>query len=214
MSFRDVRRVLSHENIVYLADRKNAPYGTKTKEELIRLVESDVKRLSEYGCERILIACCTASTVHPHLPKELREISIPIIAPTAKAASGRESIAVIATRHTVSSSAFAKALSDISPTSAAAEIEAGELVTLVESGGRDGHLSDDQIKTIKNIADRIKTHDPDTLILGCTHFSHLEKTFAELLPDLKIISSAREGAMALINEIRPKYESGISRYTE
>ncbi len=214
LSFSEVRRALSRENIVYLADRKNAPYGTKTKEELISLVSRDIKRLRAYGCNKILIACCTASTVYPHLSSAERKISMPIILPVARAAASGKRISVIATRHTVAVSAFSHAISEISPDSEVFEAETGELVTLTEDGGRDGALTDKQMATVKNITEKIKANNPDTLILGCTHFCHLEKTFGELLPKVKIVSSAREGAMSLINTARQKSENGKICYTE
>ncbi len=214
IAYRDVRAALPHEDIVYLADRGNAPYGTKDKDELIRLVTNDIMRLRSYGCDKILIACCTASTVYPHIPRELWDGVIPIISPTALAARGGRRISVIATRHTVRDSAFSRALHEISDSCYVSEIEAGELVTLVEEGGRDGYLDINQKITVENIVKKIKAQDPDTLILGCTHFSHLEASFGEHLPNVRIVSSAREGAKALIRLVNPRRESGISRYTE
>ena len=105
-SARVLRSRLKAENIIYLADRKNAPYGTKSKEELISLVSNDILRLKNYGCRICLIACCTASSVYEHLDNELKKISLPIIEPAALLASRGRKIAVIATEHTVESSVF------------------------------------------------------------------------------------------------------------
>lgn len=107
-SFSELRRLLPLADIAYLADRKNAPYGTKKKDVLKRLVCEDIELLRRLGCNKILIACCTASTVHRELPEESRRISFPIIKQTANAAAGYRSVAVIATEHTVRSHAFSK----------------------------------------------------------------------------------------------------------
>ena len=48
-AYKEVRRLAPQADIVYLADRKNAPYGTKGREELIKLVNKDVSRLREMG---------------------------------------------------------------------------------------------------------------------------------------------------------------------
>ena len=61
-ALRELRRLLPFEDMIYLADKENAPYGTKTEDELVALVREDVKRLRELGAEKILMACCTAST--------------------------------------------------------------------------------------------------------------------------------------------------------
>ena len=82
-AYRTVRRMLPRENILYLADRKNAPYGTKSKDEILSFTKNNIKRLSAMGAERILIACCTASSVYDLLSEEEKEISLPIIRPAA-----------------------------------------------------------------------------------------------------------------------------------
>ena len=112
---REVRRLFQKEDIVLLADRKNAPYGTKTEEELISLVKEDIRRLSEMGCEKILVACCTASTVFPLLSEGEQQICLPIIHPTAEAVCGSAHTAVIATERTVNSHAFSSEILRIYP---------------------------------------------------------------------------------------------------
>ena len=52
-------------DLVYLIDRKRAPYGIKTQEELTAITNENINTLCDMGAERVLIACCTASTVHP-----------------------------------------------------------------------------------------------------------------------------------------------------
>ncbi len=202
------------EDIVYLADRKNAPYGTKSEEVLVRLVRNDIERLLSLGCRKILIACCTASTVYPYLDEAARAASVPIIAPAAKAAVGGR-VAVIATERTVRSQAFSRAIRERSPTTEVFEIAAGELVSLVEEGGKDGCLTPLQSRTVMRVRDKILAVRPDTLILGCTHFSHLEASFAKELYGIKIVSAAREGAKELIRLASPEaHEGGRCRYTE
>ncbi len=193
----DLRRLRPSIDICFLADRKNAPYGTKSESELIRLVKNDITRLSKKGAERILMACCTASTVYDKLPKHMKEIAIPIIEPTARAAlratdSGR--IGVLATRATVNSHAFGDKLSMLDPTCEVHELEAQELVALIEGGTLDGRVGGEKRKEIFGIIRSIKEKNIDTLILGCTHFERLERELSWMLPGVRTVSSAREGA--------------------
>jgi glutamate racemase len=88
---KEVRRISKTADIVFFPDRLHAPYGTKSPEELIPLVERDVELLLSFGAETVLMACCTASTVHPFLKSKLRDAAIPIISPTAKAAAKAQS---------------------------------------------------------------------------------------------------------------------------
>ncbi len=209
-----LQKIFKNEDIVYLADRKHAPYGTKTKEELISLATKDILRLKSYGARLILIACCTASTVYPYLDKELRDISMPIITPASKIAAKGQRIAVIATEYTVKSAAFSKEISRFSD-SKVFEIPASELVTIVEGGERDGLITEKGKNAVFAVSEKIKKAFPDTLVLGCTHFSHLKKSFQAFLPDVRIVNAAEEGALALCSEILPEaHERGVCIYTE
>ena len=68
----EIRKLCPKQDVCYYCDRKNSPYGTKTKAELIALVERDVEILKNAGADSILMACCTASTVFDCLPEERR----------------------------------------------------------------------------------------------------------------------------------------------
>ena len=213
-AYREARRLLPMANIIYLADRKNAPYGIKSKDDIIRIVKNNIKRLSLMGAKKILIACGTASSVYPELSEFEQEISIPIIDPAAKEAAligGR--CAVIATNHTVSSHAFAGALAKISPSHKVLEIAAQILVSLVEAGARDGALLPREEEIIDRLASRISDFEADSLILGCTHFSHLEGEFRKRLRGVRIINPAKLGAKLLSIEYKKADGRGINIFT-
>ena len=210
-AFREVRRLLPREDIVYLADRKNAPYGTKTKDEIVALTKADIQRLKRLGADKILIACCTASSVYEELDEWEREISLPIIRPAAKVAASGKKIAVIATERTVASGIFSRELENLGNTDAS-EFPAQKLVALVEGGCRDGKITAQCDEELSAIAEKVKSMGADTLILGCTHFSHLE---GELQQRCKIrtVSPAREGARALVKLItKSRRECGRNIY--
>ncbi|MCK5678695.1 MAG: aspartate/glutamate racemase family protein, partial [Flavobacteriaceae bacterium] len=75
--YKEIHKLLPNENIVYLADSKNAPYGEKSKEEIIEFSVKNTEFLLKKGCKIIVVACNTAST---NAVKYLREnYSVPII---------------------------------------------------------------------------------------------------------------------------------------
>ena len=213
-SLYELHRLKPYADIVYLADRKNAPYGKKKRPELISLVTEDIRRLTERGAKRVLIACCTASTVWEELGRAERNISVPIIRPAAEHAASvsKKGIAVIATEATVASGAFGKEISRHSSLPVT-EISAQELVTLVEGGCRDGRLSENDMKKVSAVAEKINKTGADTLVLGCTHFSHLEKTLSHLT-EMKTVSPARVGAHLIAKDylIEPTRETGRVTY--
>ena len=207
----ELRRLLPREDIIYLADRKNAPYGTKTRDELIALTKKDIKRLRDMGAGQVLIACCTASTVWGELSEWERKISTPIITPAARVAAEGERIAVIATEHTVRSGAFGREIRKFSPNSEVFERAEQALVAMVESGSRDGRISTECKGELEKIVEWANEIRADTLVLGCTHFSHLELTLGKMLPCVKIVSPAREGARAIKEKITARNATGNGR---
>ncbi len=210
----ELRRLLPSEDIIYLADRKNAPYGTKTKDELIALTKKDIKRLVGMGAERILIACCTASTVHGELDEFEQAVATPIITPASRVAAEGKKIAVIATEHTARSGAFGREIKKFSPSAEVFEQAEQRLVALVEMGNRDGRLMGECLAEIERIAEWVKSVRADSLILGCTHFSHLELTLGEMLGGVRIINPAKEGARALWKKHGNTHrERGLTVYT-
>ena len=214
MALRELHRLLPRENILYLADRKHAPYGTKTKEEIIKLTKSDIKRLKTMGAEKILIACCTASSVHSMLEGWEREISIPIIKPAAALAAktGRR-VAVIATNYTANNHIFRREIEEYKKIDIF-EFGEQELVRMVEMGCRDKSITKECEKHLLRIAERTKRLTADTLILGCTHFSHLEGRLKTLLPNTNIINPVKEGATTLAEAKNQSKEQAKILYTE
>lgn len=226
---KELRRLLPEANLAFLADRKNAPYGTKTKDALIRLVKKDICRLRDFGADRILIACCTASAIYNELDEESRRIAIPIIAPTARLLakrgsrkSGEYRIAVIATDRTVKEKAFSKAIINAfisleNPSFAnnylqrvnVFEIPAQRLVSLVESGNVDGALTEEGRIYLDRLTERLRRLSPDALVLGCTHFTHLIREFTPRMPGTEIFSPALIGAQEAY-EIMKENEEAVS----
>ena len=187
------------DDLIYLIDGNNAPYGIRSENEITDIAKENIRLLRSMGAERVLIACCTASTVYPLLPEEYRSVSIPIInavADAAKYATRRGRIGVIATEHTVSTRAFSRALDGY----AVRELALSELVPLIDLGLSDGTATDSDVGMLHGMLEPILGENIDTLILGCTHFPALKGTIQKIANeygDIRIIDSARVGADTL-----------------
>ena len=225
----ELRRLMPRIDLVFLADRKNAPYGTKSKAELIGLISRGIGRLSRMGAERILMACCTASALWRELGASEQKIALPIIDLTAESLShGARSVAVIATEYTVASGAFREAIGRVRPDVRVIEEPMQSLVSRVEVYHRKGNREslEDQKGYHKSLEDMIKpelgrldrlieTHSPDSLILGCTHFSWVESIVKMRYPTLTVLNPARLGAMRLSEEITDsRVGHGVTVYTQ
>ena len=170
----EIRKLFPMLDILLLKDIKNAPYGTKSKEELIKITEKNINALAEAGAAKIIIGCCTASTVWDSLSENARSHSIPIIEPTAalaKSLSRKNKIALIATKRTVNDGAFSRAVGDNLTFALALQ----GLVTLAEAGACDGKITREEGRFLDYCLSPLENSGADTLILGCTHFPQLEK---------------------------------------
>ena len=201
-SLRELRRLRDKVDIIYLADYKNAPYGTKTKEEILPIVSENIKRLISLGCERVLVACCTASAMLGCLPVELRPHASGVIEPTLEKIkrSGHRRIALIATDRTVSEGAFSI------PKREVVAIRAQRLVGIVERGEWDSPY-------INELIEKIRETSATALILGCTHFSHLFDRFSAALSMMEIFSPATIGAAHFSKEIN-NFGEGRTEYIQ
>lgn len=203
---RYIKETAPDVDLVYIIDRENAPYGIKTRSEIEEITKANIERLLAMRAERILIACCTASTVYGSLPEEHRRVAIPIIdavAKRAKRATDTGHISVIATPLTVASHAFAAALSGIRVT----EHPLGELVPMIDGGLTDSTVTPREEEMLKDMLLPALTEGADTLILGCTHFPSLKVTIGKIAARYgvkHVIDSARVGADELIRSKKHK----------
>ena len=81
-----------------------------------------------------------------------------------------------------------------------------QLVTEIEGGSRQGRLSERCKALLEELKESAEGGNFDSIVLGCTHFSHLEAEIEKRLPNTSIISPARAGALALIEKL--KLENG------
>ena len=195
-----IRELSRDADIIFFADRKNAPYGTRSKAEIIRITRQNIKYLRGLGATRILIACCTASSVYYALSEEEKRIAVPIITPTARKAAKitkNKKIAVISTEATAKSGIFERRLKTIIPDCSVYTEPAQELVSLIENGLCDENITETGAEKAEKMLSRLKGLDFDTLILGCTHFPRLEKTIGRIL-SCQTVSSALAGAEEIL----------------
>ena len=208
-----LRACLPDADVAYLADTKHLPYGQKSAEELLPLIESGLWRLCSLGCEKILIACVTASSLHSRLPKELRHIAVPIVDAAADAAvraTKNERIGIVATERTVREGVLCRAIKDRSATLCVTQGAAPSLVTLVE----EGVLSPSDPRALRAVWQSLLPHlsaNADTLVLGCTHFSALAPVFHRLCPHITLIPSGEVGADAFLSHLTDADKAGVGR---
>lgn len=185
----EIHNLLPNENTIYLADSKNAPYGQKSKEEIIDLSFKNTEFLLNQNCKIIVVACNTATT---NAIKELRtKYDVPFIGiePAIKPAalqSKTQTIGILATKGTLNSELFHKSVANHPDVKIIEQIGHG-LVQLIENGDIDSAEMEELLKSHLN---PMVEKNIDYLVLGCSHYPYLIPQIKKIIPPkIKIIDS-------------------------
>ena len=181
--WKEMITLLPFENTIYFADSANAPYGKKSKEEIIALSEKNTEFLIKRGCKLIVVACNTATTnaiAHLRNKYKIPFIGIePAIKPAALQTQ-TNSIGILATQGTLSSALFAKTSSRFASNIQVIEQVGTGLVELIEAGKKDSLMIK---KLLDTYLQPMKEQQIDHLILGCTHYPYLIPIINKILGD-------------------------------
>lgn len=187
--WKEVHSLLPDENTIYLADSKNAPYGIKSKEEIIALSFKNTELLLNFNCKLIIVACNTATT---NAIKELRaKYDVPFIGiePAIKPAatqSKTQCIGILATKGTLTSTLFHKSIAQHPEVEIIEQVGHG-LVQLIENGAID---SPEMVELLESYLKPMINKNIDYLVLGCSHYPYLIPKIKKLIPNhIRIIDS-------------------------
>ena len=76
---RELVALMPNENFIFYGDSKNAPYGTKTLEEVRKLTLADAEYLRSRNVKALVVACNTATSAAIHILREKYQKEIPVI---------------------------------------------------------------------------------------------------------------------------------------
>lgn len=191
--WKEVVQLIPFESTLFLADSKNAPYGAKSKDEIIALCEKNTDFLLTRHAKIIVVACNTATTnAIAHLRQKYSKISFIGIEPAIKSASLQtktKKVGVLATKGTLSSELFLKTSTiSVQQTGITVVESVGEgLVQLIEQGKKD---SEELLTLLKSYVEPMVAQNIDCLVLGCTHYPYLINQLKKILPEnIQIIDS-------------------------
>ncbi len=188
--------LLPHEHLVYFGDTARVPYGSKSKETVIRFSHQISAFLREKQVKMIVVACNTASAVA--LESLQASFNIPIVgvikpgsgAAVNSADNGR--IGVIGTASTIRSGAYRAAIRELAPHMEVMDQPCPLLVPLVEEDWpHDGVVK----QVLQSYLKSFEANKPDSLILGCTHYPYLKPVIQEVIGEkVRLIDSGEETA--------------------
>ncbi len=194
-----IMKQLKNEKIIYFGDTARVPYGSKSKDTIIKYSNQIIRFLLTKDVKAIVIACGTASAMALDTVRENYDIPIiGIVRPAAVSAVNKtknKRIGIIATEGTVRSGSYDAVIKEQTEDVQVFSTACPLFVPLVEEG-----WAEDKVtymvaqRYLENLSDKAI----DTLVLGCTHYPLLKKTIGTIMgEEVTLINPANETALVL-----------------
>ena len=196
---KQIMQELPNENIIYFGDTGRVPYGTRSRDTILKYTRGDIRFLRTFDVKIIVIACGTASSAA--LPMIKNEFDVPIVGVidaavyAAVRATKNGKIGVIGTSGTIKSGEYEKQIKAYDNNMEVYSKACPMFVPLVENGYLDSPVTK---LIVEEYLENIRSKGVDTLILGCTHYPLLQKAIGEYMGDgVTLINSGAEVAKYL-----------------
>ncbi|HHV97310.1 MAG TPA: glutamate racemase [Clostridiaceae bacterium] len=198
---KEIRALMPKESLVYFGDSGRAPYGTKSRETVIKYTLQDVRFLLKHDIKMIVVACNTASALS--LEKIKENVDVPVVevikpgALTGVKSTRNKKIGVIGTPATINSRAYEKEIKRLDESIQVFSKACPLFVPLVEEGP-EWWENEVAYKIALEYLSSLRNEKIDTLVLGCTHYPLLQKVISSVMGDgVNLVSSAYEAAKAV-----------------
>lgn len=186
---------LPEEEYIFYADTDHAPYGIRDKAEIVAYSETAVDFLIEKGCDIVVIACNTATSVAADRLREKYDLPILGIEPAVKPAveHGRGNrILVIATPLTIQEEKLHRLIDKVDEHHL---VDLKALPKLVEFA-QAGEFESDAVKRyLHEELDERHPEEYECVVLGCTHFNHFKEVIREIFGKDCAVIDGSEGTV-------------------
>ena len=198
---RQIRTHLPAEDLLYIADSANAPYGNKSVDFITSRLLNIAALAVQHYAKAIVVACNSATVSAISTLRE--EVDVPVIGvePGIKPAielSESGIVGVIATERTVQSPALRALIR---------RVQGKSQVILQACPGLVEQIEQNQLHTAKTLEllhlyiDPMVAHGADTLVLGCTHYPFLKPLIEANWPDLILIDTSYAVTRQLVKRL-------------
>lgn len=196
---------LPEEEYIFYADTEHAPYGIKNKTDIIGYSEAALEFFVRKGCDVVVIACNTATSVAAESLREKYAFPILGIEPAVKPAveHGRGSrILVIATPLTIREEKLHRLVDQVDEHHL---VDLKALPKLVEFA-QVGEFESDAVKRyLHEELDGLHPEGYECVVLGCTHFNHFKEMLREIFGgDCAVIDGSDGTVRNLVATVRKK----------
>lgn len=176
-----IHALLPHEQLLYVADSRYAPYGNKTPQEIQSRCFEIADFLIAKGVKAIVVACNTATAAAIDMMREKYSLPIigmePAVKPAAEA-SKNGVIGVLATVGTLKSAQFAGLLESYGRN---VKVVTQGCIGLVECIERGELRSDNTLNLLEQYCQPLLDEGADTIVLGCTHYPFVKPLIQQIV---------------------------------
>lgn len=197
---RRVQKLLPHENLLYLGDGANTPYGNHTGQEILELTRHMLRFMRDHEVKGLLVACNTISCLIDQYRDEMDCPVFSVVQAGADAVAQLpyQKIGVISTCFTAESGCYPKLIDQVAPGRQIISHGCPNLANLVEQnvGNPDAQPLIDGDLT-ENLEPLVSREQIQCCVLGCTHYPLVEENIRRLYPDLVLVDPAERMAEGL-----------------
>ncbi len=201
--------IMPYEDFIYYGDSANAPYGTRTTEDIKDHTFLVAEKLRAMGIKALCVACNTATAAAiKDLRAAYRDMPVigiePAVKPAALSTRGG-TIIVMATPMTIRQNKFNDLLRTYDKDARIIPLPCEGLMEMVEN------WSDDKAPLMEYLDMKLKPvlrDDTETIVLGCTHYPFIKRELREYLGDRDI--ALIDGSEGTARQIRRRLiEEGL-----
>lgn len=205
---REMVKIMPNENYLYFGDSKNAPYGTKSTEEVRRLTINKVEEFMAYPVKACAIACNSATSAAVRLLRE-KYPYLPLVGiePALKPASlykRHPRVLVLATPMTIKEEKFRILFEKYEDKATIYGLPCPGLMEYVEQGKA---KTPEVKKFLEELLLPYRNGTIDSVVLGCTHYPFVQDVIRQILgPGVRIFDGSEGTAREMKRRIQ---EAGI-----
>lgn len=196
---RRVQQLLPHENLLYLGDGANNPYGNHSGEEILEMTRYMLRFMESKGVKALLVACNTVSCLIDQYRNEMTCPVFSVVQAGADAVSTLDvqKVGVISTVFTHTTHCYPDLIAQSSPEKTVISRGCPNLAGLVERNVGDPAaqpLIDQDL--LQELTPLVEEDGIQCCVLGCTHYPLVEENIQRLFPNLPLVDPAQQMALS------------------
>ncbi len=187
-----LKELLPEEDLLYFGDSANCPYGNRTKENILELMNNILDFMEERQVKAIAVACNTLSTLYDEYAPARHTPIFSIVQAAANDVARRnlKEVGLVCTEFTANSGLYEKLIDEQCPGLPVYTASNHNLASTLDQG-RFEEVPDNVRANMQRLF--AKGH-PDYVILGCTHYPIVKDEFEKAAPGVTFLNPAHAQA--------------------